>query len=41
MKNNFRYDDIFSENYKEKIREDYVINELSLREICEKYNIKK
>lgn len=40
MKNNFRYDDIFSENDKEKIREDYVINELSLREICEKYNIK-
>ena len=40
MKNNFRYDDIFSENDKEKIREDYTTNELSLREICEKYNIK-
>lgn len=40
MKNDFRYDDIFSENDKEKIREDYVVNELSLREICEKYNIK-
>lgn len=36
----FRYDDILSEHDKENIIEDYVKNELSLREICEKYNIK-
>ena len=40
MKKCFKYDDIFSEKDKEKIREDYVINELSLRDICKKYNIK-
>ena len=40
MSKYFRYDNIFSENDKEKIREDYVINKLSLRDICNKYNIK-
>lgn len=39
-KNNFKYDDIFSEEDKEKIIHDYVVNELSLKEIKTKYNIR-
>lgn len=39
-KHNFKYDDIFTELDKENIRQDYVMNHLSLREVREKYNIK-
>lgn len=39
-KNNFKYDDVFTEQDKENIRKDYVENNLSLREIREKYHIK-
>ena len=38
--NNFKYDDIFSEEDKNKIRQDYIENELSIRDIALKYNIK-
>lgn len=39
-KNNFRYDDILSDEDKENIRKDYVDNELSIRDLKNKYNIK-
>lgn len=39
-KNILKYDDIFTELDKENIRQDYVMNHLSLREVCEKYNIR-
>lgn len=35
-----KYDDIFTELDKENIRQDYVMNHLSLREVREKYNIR-
>ena len=39
-KNNFKYDDILSDEDKENIRKDYVNNELSIRDLKIKYNIK-
>jgi very-short-patch-repair endonuclease len=39
-KNNFKYDDIFSDEDKENIRKDYVDNEYSIRDLKIKYNIK-
>jgi hypothetical protein len=38
-KGNFKYDDIFDDNKKQEIIDDYVKNELSLRDIREKYSI--
>ena len=35
-----KYDNIFTESDKENIRQDYILNHLSLREVCKKYNIK-
>lgn len=35
-----KYDNIFTESDKENIRQDYIMNHLSLREVCKKYNIK-
>lgn len=39
-KNNFKYNDIFSDEDKENIRKDYVDNEFSIRDLKIKYNIK-
>lgn len=35
-----KYDNIFTESDKEKIRDEYVIDRLSIRDICKKYGIK-
>lgn len=39
-KGNFKYDDIFDDNKKQEIIDDYVENELSLRDLCAKYDIR-
>ena len=39
-KGNFKYDDIFDNDKKQEIIDDYVKNELSLRDLCAKYNIR-
>lgn len=39
-KNNFKYDNVFSEEDKENIRKDYIEHELSIRDLKIKYNIK-
>lgn len=38
-KGNFKYDDVFDDNKKQEIIDDYVKNELSLTDIRKKYNI--
>lgn len=39
-KNNFRYDEIFTQEEKNHIIQDYIENGLSIREVAKKYNIK-
>lgn len=38
--NNFKYDDIFSQEDKEQMIKDYLENNLTIREVAKKYNIK-